>query len=74
MKDWKTYAIIILAAWCAYLTWRVSPAIIHRAYDYNHMSNDDVYWWNGEKAEDIGESQKVKRTLRLGNAPKATQH
>jgi hypothetical protein len=25
MKDWKTYAIIVLAAWCAYLTWR-SPS------------------------------------------------
>ena len=24
MKDWKTYALIALAAWCAYLTWKVA--------------------------------------------------
>lgn len=60
MKDWKTYAIIMLAAWCAYLSWRVTPAIIHRAYDYNHMSNDDVYWWFGKDANHMDKSQQVK--------------
>jgi len=24
MKDWKTYALIALAAWCAYLMWKIS--------------------------------------------------
>ncbi len=27
MKDWKTYALIALAAWCAYLTWKVSQPL-----------------------------------------------
>ena len=25
MKDWKTYAIIVLAAWSVWLTWRTMP-------------------------------------------------
>lgn len=29
MKDWKTYAIVALALWCAWLTWKASqPATL----------------------------------------------
>lgn len=32
MKDWKTYAIVALAAWCAYLTWRTSAPARHAGH------------------------------------------
>lgn len=29
MKDWKTYAIVALALWCAWLTWKAGqPATL----------------------------------------------
>lgn len=48
MKDWKTYAIIILAAWCAYLTWRVSPALVWQANNLQNHHRENVYWWFGK--------------------------
>lgn len=39
MKDWKTYAIIALALWCAWLTWKAShptaldPEAVWDAYE-----------------------------------------
>lgn len=44
MKDWKTYALIALAAWCAYLTWRTMPYQIWEANEAQMGSRDDVYW------------------------------
>ena len=48
MKDWKTYAIIVLAVWCAYLTWRVSPAIVWQANNLQDHHRENVYWWFGK--------------------------
>ena len=39
MKDWKTYAIVALALWCAWLTWKASqpqpldPEAVWDAYE-----------------------------------------
>ena len=39
MKDWKTYAIVALALWCAWLTWKANrpqpldPEAVWDAYE-----------------------------------------
>ena len=39
MKDWKTYAIVALAIWCAWLTWKagqpatLDPEAVWDAYE-----------------------------------------
>ena len=39
MKDWKTYAIVALALWCAWLTWQsgqpapLDPEAVWDAYE-----------------------------------------
>ena len=44
MKDWKTYAIVLLALWCAYLTWRTMPYQIWEANEAQKHSREDVHW------------------------------
>ena len=56
MKDWKTYALILLTTWCAYLSWRVTPAMIYRANEYQTTCRKDVYWWFGEDCNRIDDS------------------
>lgn len=48
MKDWKTYAIIVLALWCVYLTWRVSPALVWQANNLQDHRRENVYLWFGQ--------------------------
>lgn len=58
MKDWKTYAIIALALWCAYLTWRVSPAIVWQAHNFqNHHRDRNVYLWLGHPPVEVPRSE-----------------
>ena len=44
MKDWKTYVIVVLVLWCAYLTWRTMPYQIWEANEAQNHSREDVYW------------------------------
>jgi len=44
MKDWKTYALIVLAAWCAYLTWRTMPYQIWEANEAQNSAKGDCLW------------------------------
>lgn len=48
MKDWKTYALVIIALWCAYLTWRTTPSVVWSAhYEQEYGGDKPIYWWWG---------------------------
>lgn len=54
MKDWKTYAIAILALWCAYLTWRTMPYQIWEANEAQMKSKGDCLWiWNRHSTAEL---------------------
>ena len=49
MKDWKNYAIFLLAFWCVWLTWRTTPSVVWSAnYEQEYNSRTPVYWWWGK--------------------------
>ena len=72
MKDWKTYAIVALAAWAVYLTFRETNAIdrdCRRAVVCDHvtgalvgMSDADV---DGEVAKTIANGLKPSQLRNL---------